>query len=87
MARRLVGFLLLRNLVLAVFMGLLVGGLAGAVSPVKKGKSQDLAWGISGAVLASLCLAFLRGGVKLGPLLLVQLVGSLILILVGRLFV
>ena len=84
-ARRGVGLVFIRNFILAVFVGLITGLITGSLCPPKKGKSEDWAWGIGGAVLASLLLAFLRGGPRLIPLLVVQLIGSLLLILVGRL--
>lgn len=83
--KRIFGFLFFRNLLLAVFVGLLTGVVTEAVSSRKKGKSQDLSLGIGGAILATLGLALLRGGIRLIPLLIVQFVGALLLILVGRL--
>lgn len=83
--RRVGGFLFLRNLVLAVLVGLLTSLVTEAISPVKKGKSQDLFWGMAGAVLATLFLAVLPGGIRLVLLLVVQLIGSTLLILLGRL--
>jgi len=82
--RRMLGFLFLRNLVLAVLVGLLTGLITESAMPVKKGKSQDLVWGVGGAVLASLFLVFLRGGVRLIPTLIVQVIGALVLILLSR---
>lgn len=83
--RRVGGFLFLRNLVLVVLVGLLTSLVTEAISPVKKGKSQDLFWGMAGAVLATLFLAVLRGGIRLVPLVVVQVIGSVVLIFLGRL--
>jgi len=83
--QRVTSFLFLRNLVLAVLVGLLTAVITEAVAPVKKGKSQDLVWGIGGAILATFLLGFLRGGIRIVPLVLVQSVGSVVLILLGRL--
>lgn len=85
--RRLKGFLFFRNLLTSVLVGLLTGLLTGVIWPKKKGGSSDIVLGILGAILATFTLALLKGGVRLVPLLVLQLIGSLVLILLGRLLV
>jgi uncharacterized membrane protein YeaQ/YmgE (transglycosylase-associated protein family) len=82
-ARRLFGALFLRNLVVSLIVGLLVGLITSAISS-KKG-NNDVILGILGAILAALVLAFLSRGILLVPTVIVQTIGALVLILLGRL--
>lgn len=78
----------LKSLLLTVVIGLIVGLVASAVSGNKRGAAVDLLLGILGSFLGSLFFFAVRAptGFERGSgLILIQVVGSLILVLVGRL--
>jgi uncharacterized membrane protein YeaQ/YmgE (transglycosylase-associated protein family) len=82
------GFGLFRNLFWAVIVGGLTGLVASSVSPTKKGATTDVVLGMVGAFLGGVFLSFIRFGVpRLFGVLIFQVVGALVLILVGRMVI
>jgi len=86
--RRMLWGIALRNWILAVLVGLGIGFLARALSPDEGDESNDLVFGVAGALVGNLILTLSRRGVPGISLLMVflaQVFGSAILILIGRL--
>lgn len=87
--RDILGAAALRNFIIGFFVGAFIGLLVSVISPSKRGGATDVLLGIIGAFLGTIYLQYIRGGVvtkiENSGLILAQIIGALILILIGRL--
>ncbi len=84
----LLGLIALRNLIFVIIIGGFIGLLVSTIFPRKTGTSRDIMLGILGAFLGNIFLSIVRSGVpqvKLGGLIIVQIIGAILIISLGRL--